>query len=72
MCRNWRMWATLGAIAVTVAVAFPGVRASILPLLLLAACPLSMLIMGVGMARAGGTNNDSPAPAPERETTVSP
>lgn len=72
MCRNWRMWATLGAVALAVAVVFPGARAVVLPLLFVAACPLSMVLMGVGMARAArGTNNGTPTPGPERETVSS-
>ena len=51
MCRNWKPWAILGVIAVTIAVTAPAARGA-LPLLLVAACPLSMLLMGVGMARS--------------------
>jgi hypothetical protein len=66
------MWAVLGGVALVVAVVAPGARATVLPLLLVAACPLSMVLMGVGMARAGrGTDNDAPTPSSERET-VSP
>lgn len=65
MCRNWRTWAVYGAVAVTVAVVWPDARATLLPLLLVAACPLSMLVMGVGMARAGRRDGDADRPVGE-------
>jgi hypothetical protein len=43
MCRHPRLWIFVGLAVVTVAI-LAG-RGSILPLLLVAACPLSMLVM---------------------------
>ena len=51
MCRNWRLWIGLGAAALVLAVAVPNLRPA-LPFLLVAACPLSMLVIAVGMAVA--------------------
>lgn len=51
MCRNWKLWISLGAAALVLAVAVPGLRPA-LPFLLVAACPLSMVAMAVGMAVA--------------------
>lgn len=53
MCFNWRVLGALAAIGVAVFVIAPGWGLAILPLLILAACPLSMLVMGVMMGRMG-------------------
>jgi predicted permease len=65
MCRSWKAWAVFGAVVVAVAIVAPGTRAAVLPLLVVAACPLSMLAMGVGMARAAksATREDDGTPA---------
>lgn len=54
MCRNPKLWIALAAVAVIVAAAAPNLGA-LLPILLVAACPLSMLVMAgmAGMARRG-------------------
>ncbi len=49
MCLNWKVLAGLGAVGVGVYLVAPGLAAAALPLLLLAACPLSMLLMMKGM-----------------------
>ena len=56
MCLNWRVVGGLAALAVAVAVVAPGVVVAALPLLVLAVCPLSMLLMmrGMGGMRMGG------------------
>jgi hypothetical protein len=68
MCRNWRTWAVLGAAGVAVALVAPGAWATVLPLLVVAACPLSMLAMGVGMARAGRRGQDHVDVVGERDS----
>ncbi len=45
MCLNWKVLAGLGAAGVGVYLVAPGLAAAALPLLLLAVCPLSMLLM---------------------------
>src|SRR6266851_4872876 len=52
MCLNWKVLAGLGVIAVGILVVDPQLAAPIVPLLLVAACPLSMLLMG-GMMMGG-------------------
>lgn len=44
-CLNWRAAAVLGAFAVAVWVVAPQLALALLPILLLALCPLSMLFM---------------------------
>lgn len=73
MCRNWRTWAVLGGAAIVMAIVLPGARPGVLPLLLLAACPLAMVLMGVGVASAArrtrtGHRPQAPVPDPERVT----
>jgi len=59
MCRNPRLWIALGVVAIVVAIAAPNVGA-VLPILLVAACPVMMLVMMggmAGMARGKGTDD---------------
>ena len=49
MCRNPKLWIALAVVATIVAVTAPSLGA-VLPILLVAACPLSMLVMAGGMA----------------------
>lgn len=49
MCLNWKVLAGLGAAGVGVYLVAPGLAVAALPLLLLAVCPLSMLLMMKGM-----------------------
>ncbi|HUQ77629.1 MAG TPA: DUF2933 domain-containing protein [Patescibacteria group bacterium] len=61
-CLNWRVVAAIAAVGVGVAVFAPDVIAAAVPLLLVAACPLSMLVM---MRTMGGRQSDlSPGPDP--------
>lgn len=54
MCLNWKVLAGLAAVGISVAVVAPQAALALLPLLLLAACPLSMLLMaGMGMRGMG-------------------
>ena len=54
MCLNWKVVGALAAVGVGVWLVAPGLLGAALPLLLLAACPVSMLIMMLGMGRMGG------------------
>ena len=49
MCLNWKVVAGLGAAGVGLYLVAPGLAVAALPLLLLAVCPLSMLLMMKGM-----------------------
>lgn len=51
MCLNWKVLATLAVVGLGIVVIAPGAAWAALPLLLLAACPISMIVMGVTMAR---------------------
>jgi hypothetical protein len=50
MCLNWKVLAGLAGVGLVVWIVAPNLVAGALPLLLVAACPLSMLLMGRGMA----------------------
>jgi hypothetical protein len=73
MCRNWKLWAGIAVVAVGVAIFAPGAFGAALPLLLVAACPLGMLlmgVMGVGMAtgrRRGGGDDAEDHPDEVRQ-----
>jgi len=65
VCRNPKLWIVLGIATVAVVIAAPSLGA-VLPLLLVAACPLAMLVMMGGMAgmargKPGGTTSTPPA-----------
>ncbi len=53
MCLNWKMLGALAAVGAGIWILAPGAVAAALPLLLLAACPLSMLVMMFGMKGMG-------------------
>ncbi len=53
MCLNWKVLVGLAAVGVVLVVLTPGWGLAILPLLILAACPLSMLLMALMMGRKG-------------------
>jgi membrane protein implicated in regulation of membrane protease activity len=57
MCRSPKLWIALGVAAVVVALVAPNPGA-VLPLLLVAACPLSMLVMMGGMAGMARNKRD--------------
>jgi len=54
MCFNWKVLAGLAVVGVAILVFAPGATLAVLPLLLLAACPLSMGVMMFAM-RGHGT-----------------
>ena len=51
-CLDRRVLAVLGVIAIGTAIVAPRALGAALPLLLLAACPVSMVVMAVAMSRA--------------------
>ena len=69
-CLNRNVLIGLGVVAVAVFFLAPGAR-GVLPLLLVAACPLSMMVMVFGMSKMGsagkscGTNQTDPQQALE-------
>lgn len=66
MCFNWKVLAGLAAVGVGIYVFAPDMVVGALPLLLLAACPLSMLLMGRGMAGGHCSTPTQQAGPPER------
>lgn len=60
MCFNWKVLAGLGAAGVALYALRPDLVVPMLPLLLMAACPLSMLFMGKAMS---GQHSAQPATA---------
>lgn len=53
MCLNWKVIASLAAVGMGVFVFAPGLAAAALPVLVLAICPLSMLLMMGAMNNMG-------------------
>ncbi len=71
MCFNKKVIGGLAAVAVGVLVLAPGVAGAVLPLLLFAACPLSMVFMMKGMqskAEPKPSANELPADTAQIET----
>ncbi len=73
MCLNWKVIGGLAAVGLGIWVVAPNLVAGVVPLLIVAACPLSMLLMMRGMS--GGQQNrdtersDSPtSPQPAAQT----
>jgi hypothetical protein len=60
MCLNWKVLAGLAATGVGVYLVAPDLVLAALPILLLAACPLSMLLMMWGMQHAQGQGQQTP------------
>ena len=60
MCLNPKVLASLAAVGVGVYLFAPGLLAQAVPILLLAACPLSMLLMMWGMQHSQGSGQQTP------------
>ncbi len=54
MCLNWKVLGGLGAVAVVIFLLRPQLGPSLLPLVFVLACPLSMVLMMRGMGGMGG------------------
>jgi hypothetical protein len=71
MCLNWKVLLGVGVMGFGIWIIAPGLLWKVLPLLLVAVCPLSMLGMGWGMKRmmernhhdSGMLHEGSPKPA---------
>ncbi len=60
MCMNWKVLGALGVVAIGILIFAPSTLGSAAPLLLLAACPLSMLVMMIVMGkRANSCETDN-------------
>lgn len=60
MCLNWKVVAGLAVVALIVGIVAPQFLLGAIPLLILAACPLSMLLMLAGMRGSRETQSASP------------
>ena len=67
MCLNWKVIAGLAALGVGTYVVAPNLAAAAVPLLLLAICPLSMVLMMWGMQRGGGAEGRAPREVDEAD-----
>lgn len=67
MCLNWKVVAGLAAVGIGVALLVPNALAAALPLLVLAACPLSMIVM-MGAMGGMGMKGKQCASEPGRES----
>ena len=67
-CLNWKVIGGLALLALGIWVVSPNLLAAALPVLLLAACPLSMLLMMRGMQSHQGSHPD----AEERTSPIAP
>jgi uncharacterized small protein (DUF1192 family) len=71
MCINWKVVAGLAIIAIGVMALAPNLFLAALPLLIIAACPLSMLLMMRGMSNMNGMQSGNHgAMSPEREPSL--
>src|SRR5260370_42554159 len=74
MCLNWKVVAGLAVVALGVWVFAPNLILAALPLLVVAACPLSMLIMMRGRSNMSNMNTmqggGHPQPAGDQRATV--
>ncbi len=57
MCLNWKVLAALAAVGAGIYLWAPNLLAAALPLLILAVCPLSMVLM-MGMMTGGGKKDE--------------
>ena len=67
MCLNWKVLAGLAAVAVGIYFIAPGAFAAAAPVLFLAACPLSMIVM-MRMMSNGSTGNGDAGASPGATT----
>lgn len=68
MCLNWKVIGGLAAVGLGVWVVAPNLVAGVVPLLLVAACPLSMILMMRGMS--GGEQKPQTPTQPANETAT--
>jgi len=60
MCLNWKVLAGLAVVAALVGIVAPQFFWGAVPLLLVLACPLSMIVMMLSMSRRRGTSGNGP------------
>ncbi len=70
MCLNWKVLVVLAVVAMLVGVVAPHFFWEAIPLLLVLACPLSMIAMMLSMSRRRGTSGNSTASCSACEPTA--
>ena len=68
-CLNRNVLIGLGAVAVALFFFAPGARGA-LPLLLVAACPISMVVMMFGMSKMGSSGKSCATGQPDPQQTI--
>lgn len=58
-CMNWKLIAAVIAGGLAVTVAFPGAATAVIPLLILAVCPLAMIVGLAILGRSGNQDKDT-------------
>lgn len=71
MCLNWKVLAGLAAVGIGIYVVAPNLAAAAIPILLLAACPLSMLLMMVMMKDTRGSRGEARGQEASQENDTS-
>ncbi len=71
MCMNWKVLVGLGVVGLGVWAVAPNLIGAALPLLLLAVCPLSMILMMRGMGGMGGGQSATPPAQTSQPTRLS-
>lgn len=71
MCLNWKVLAGLGAVGLGIFVLAPQLFAAALPFLLLALCPLSMLLMMGSMQSMNESQQNTAHSTPKEELSHS-
>lgn len=61
-CYDWRVLMGLGGLGIAIYLVAPGIAAGVFPLLLFAACPLSMLLMMKAMSGQPRSSAAQPEP----------
>jgi hypothetical protein len=69
MCLNWKVLVGLGAVGLAIYLVAPEMVVAALPILLLAACPLSMLVMMKAMHGSQGETQGKPQVLQETDQT---
>jgi hypothetical protein len=64
-CLNWKVFAALAALGVVIYALAPGLAAAAAPLLILAVCPLSMLLMMRAMGSMGSCKDQRDSGDPD-------
>lgn len=69
-CMNWKLIAAVIAGGLVVAVAFPGAATAVIPLLILAVCPLAMIVGLAILGRSGNQDKDTTSEIDELRAEV--